>query len=45
MDGFLKDISDNFRILKRVKPRAVIKTSKEFYIVAKGFFPVDMPEA
>jgi len=37
MDDFLKEISSHFKIFKRYKPKAVIKNSKEFYIVAKGF--------
>jgi 23S rRNA (uridine2552-2'-O)-methyltransferase len=34
---FFKQIGQYFDFFKRFKPKAVIKQSKEFYIVAKGF--------
>lgn len=37
MDDFLKEAAASFKILKRVKPKAVIKRSKEFYIVGLKF--------
>ncbi len=39
VDAFIKIVEKDFRVLKRVRPMAVIKHSKEFYIVAKGFSP------
>lgn len=36
-DAYLKEISKEFRLFKRYRPKAVFKKSKEFYIVAKGF--------
>ncbi len=37
MDGFLREVALRFKVFKRVRPKAVVKRSKEFYIVAKGF--------
>jgi 23S rRNA (uridine2552-2'-O)-methyltransferase len=37
VDDFIKIVEKDFRVLKRARPMAVIKHSKEFYIVAKGF--------
>lgn len=34
---FVKEVERHFEILKRVRPMAVIKHSKEFYIVAKRY--------
>jgi 23S rRNA (uridine2552-2'-O)-methyltransferase len=36
-DDLFKEISESFEFSKRVKPKAVMKNSREFYIVAKGF--------
>jgi len=36
-DAFIKEVGDSFEVLKRARPAAVVKRSKEFYIVAKGF--------
>lgn len=35
--GFFRKVSQSFKIAKRFRPMAVIKGSREFYIVAKGF--------
>ena len=37
VDEFFKKVATNFGTTKRFRPKAVIKGSKEFYIVAKGF--------
>ncbi|MBU2540034.1 RlmE family RNA methyltransferase [Patescibacteria group bacterium] len=37
VDEFVKEVEKHFEVLKRVRPMAVIKHSKEFYIVAKKF--------
>jgi len=37
---FVKEVEKSFKVLKRVRPQAVIKHSKEFYIVGKGFRPL-----
>lgn len=37
IDEFVKEVEKHFNILKRVRPMAVIKHSKEFYIVAKRY--------
>jgi 23S rRNA (uridine2552-2'-O)-methyltransferase len=34
---FFKEIKSNFQVAKRLKPRAVTKNSKEFYIIGKNF--------
>ncbi|MDP3883067.1 MAG: RlmE family RNA methyltransferase [Candidatus Staskawiczbacteria bacterium] len=34
---FFQVIKDNFEIAKRLKPKAVTKNSKEFYIIGKNF--------
>ena len=36
-DVFIKKVKEYFNLVKRFKPKAVIKESKEFYIIAKGF--------
>jgi len=36
-DEFLKKVKNHFDFAKRFKPRAVIKKSREFYIIGKGF--------
>ncbi|MBU3934834.1 RlmE family RNA methyltransferase [Patescibacteria group bacterium] len=36
-NGFVEKIKKSFKILKRARPPAVIKRSKEFYIVAKEY--------
>lgn len=36
-DDFFKTIAKNFEFSKRFRPKAVIKNSKEFYIIGKGF--------
>ena len=36
-DEFFKRVGDSFVFAKRFKPKAVIKKSREFYIVAKGY--------
>jgi 23S rRNA (uridine2552-2'-O)-methyltransferase len=36
-DEFLKKVKNYFDFAKRFKPRAVIKKSREFYIIGKGF--------
>jgi 23S rRNA (uridine2552-2'-O)-methyltransferase len=40
-DEFIKDLEKCFTFIKRSKPPAVIKTSKEFYVVAKGYSKVN----
>lgn len=37
VDDFIKNLSKHFQFCKKIKPQAVIKKSKEFYVVAKGF--------
>jgi len=39
-DRFLKEVAKNFVFMKKIRPKAVIKNSKEFYLVAKGFKPI-----
>lgn len=34
---FFKKVKNSFAFVKRIKPKAVIKKSKEFYIIAKGY--------
>ncbi len=34
---FFKEVKNCFDVAKRFKPKAVIKTSKEFYIIGRGF--------
>ncbi|OGZ29347.1 MAG: hypothetical protein A2562_01160, partial [Candidatus Nealsonbacteria bacterium RIFOXYD1_FULL_39_11] len=34
---FIKSIGPSFKMIKRFRPKAVLRKSKEFYIVAKGF--------
>ena len=36
-DGFFKKVKRYFDSVKRFKPKAVVRGSKEFYIIAKGF--------
>ncbi len=36
-DKFFKEVEKNFNFAKRFKPRAVLKQSKEIYIIAKHF--------
>lgn len=36
---FLKDIKEHFNFVKKFKPQAVRKGSKEFYVVAKDYHP------
>jgi len=36
-DEFFKRVGDSFAFAKRFKPKAVIKKSKEFYIIAKEY--------
>ena len=36
-DEFIKEVGESFAVLKRARPMAVVKRSKEFYIVAKGY--------
>ena len=36
-DDFFKKVAKSFKKAKRFRPKAVMKESKEFYIVAKGF--------
>ncbi len=38
-DAFVKEVGQSFNLLKRARPAAIVKRSKEFYIVAKGFHP------
>ncbi|MFA5878019.1 MAG: RlmE family RNA methyltransferase [Candidatus Staskawiczbacteria bacterium] len=37
VDEFVKEVEKSFSVLKRVRPKAVIKHSKEFYIIAMGY--------
>ncbi|MDD2731697.1 MAG: RlmE family RNA methyltransferase [Candidatus Pacebacteria bacterium] len=37
VSDFFKKVSDSFEFVKRFKPRASFKKSKELYIIAKGF--------
>ena len=34
---FFKKVEEHFDFVKRFKPKAVVKASKEFYIIGKGF--------
>jgi len=36
-NDFFKEVEKSFKFTKRFRPKAVIKRSKEFYIVGKGF--------
>lgn len=36
-DEFIRKVQKHFEIVKRFRPMAVMKRSKEFYIIAKGF--------
>jgi len=36
-DDFFKKVAECFNFIKRFRPKAVLKGSKEFYIVAKGY--------
>ena len=36
-DAFFKEVKNYFDFAKRFKPKAVIKKSKEFYIIGRGF--------
>jgi len=36
-NNFFKKIEENFKFTKRFRPKAVIKGSKEIYIIGKGF--------
>jgi len=36
-DEFLRRVGDSFAFTKRFKPKAVIKKSKEFYVIAKDY--------
>lgn len=36
-DVFLKELEKIFKIVKRVRPKAVFRSSKEFYIVCKNY--------
>lgn len=36
-DKFINEVKKSFNFVKRLKPKAVIKQSKEFYIIASGF--------
>ena len=37
VNDFAEKIKKSFKVFKRVRPQAIIKHSKEFYIVAKGY--------
>jgi len=37
VDDFAKEVEKSFKVFKRARPQAIIKHSKEFYIVAKGY--------
>ncbi len=37
VNDFIKEVEKSFKVLKRVRPSAVFKHSKEFYIVGMGF--------
>jgi 23S rRNA (uridine2552-2'-O)-methyltransferase len=37
--AFFKEVEASFKYTKRFRPKAVMKGSREFYIVAKGFLP------
>lgn len=41
IDDFIKKLEKHFKIIKRFRPRAVIKQSKEFYIVAMGWLTIN----
>jgi len=36
-NDFFKEVETSFKFTKRFRPKAVIKRSKEFYIIGKGF--------
>jgi len=36
-NNFFKEVEKSFKFTKRFRPKAVIKRSKEFYIIGKGF--------
>ncbi|PIU16603.1 50S rRNA methyltransferase [bacterium (Candidatus Gribaldobacteria) CG08_land_8_20_14_0_20_39_15] len=37
VDDFIKEVGRNFKIVKRYRPQAIRKGSREFYLVAKDF--------
>lgn len=37
VDDFVKEVGRNFKIVKRCRPQAIRKNSREFYLVAKDF--------
>jgi len=37
VDDFVREIGKSFSVLRRFRPKAVIKHSKEFYVIAMGF--------
>lgn len=39
IDNFIKEVKQNFETVKRFRPQAVRRGSKEFYLVAKNFLP------
>jgi len=39
IDNFIKEVKQSFEIVKRFRPQAVRRGSKEFYLVAKNFLP------
>ncbi|HXK32234.1 MAG TPA: RlmE family RNA methyltransferase, partial [Candidatus Paceibacterota bacterium] len=36
-NDFFKEVEKIFKFTKRFRPKAVVKRSKEFYIIGKGF--------
>ncbi|MFH0739835.1 MAG: RlmE family RNA methyltransferase [bacterium] len=38
-DNFVKEVKKHFQMVKRYRPQAVRRGSKEFYLIAKGFSP------
>lgn len=38
-DNFVKEVKGHFKMIKRYRPHAVRRGSKEFYLIAKGFSP------
>jgi len=41
---FIKTLETRFEFIKKFRPKAVFKTSPEFYLIAKGFKPEALPK-
>jgi len=41
-EEFFREVGNSFSLSKRFKPKAVIKKSKEFYVIAKGYIKTNI---